>query len=134
MYRRKIYAAGSMENVSVTEATFWRNKARNLLPEWDFLDPCRRLHSNKEKEMRSIFELDLRDIREADCVLVNLNDPKVAKHGTAMEVFYASYVLHKPVVAFKAKKDHIHPFLEQVVTEWFATLEDACDALNSKYL
>jgi len=133
---RTIYLAGPMEHVSNEEAQGWRQVATGLLSLHDIktLDPCRRPHTNRQEEMRSIFELDLRDIREADLVLVNLNNPALAKHGTAMEVFYASYVLRKPVVAFKIEKGVFHPFFESIVTEWRSTVEKACDTIIAKYL
>ena len=133
---KTIYLAGSMENVSAEYATSWRDTATELLSPSGvkILNPCRRVHSFRPEEMRSIFELDLVDIREADLLLVNLNDPKIAKHGTAIEVFFANYILRKPVVAFKSSKDHMHPFFESLVTEWRSTVEKACDTIVSKYL
>jgi nucleoside 2-deoxyribosyltransferase len=133
--RRTIYLAGPMEHVSSDAASGWRNTAKSLLKDhYDILDPCRRLHNFEKRYMKRIFELDLRDIRECDIVLVNLNDPKLAKHGTAMEVFYASHTLGKPVVAFKAEDDHIHPFFESLITEWRSTVDKACETLIEEYL
>jgi len=133
--RRTIYLAGPMEHVSTYDASSWRNTATAMLKDhYDILDPCRRLHNFEKRYMKRIFELDLRDIREADILLVNLNDPKLAKHGTSMEVFYASYTLGKPVVAFKAEHDHIHPFFESLVTEWRSTVDKACETLIEEYL
>ena len=90
MTKRTIYLAGSMENVSLSEAKGWRKTATFILQDhFNILDPTRRLHSFQTKEFKKIFELDLRDIQESDIILVNLCNPKLAKHGTAMEVFYA---------------------------------------------
>lgn len=132
--KRTIYLAGPMESVSFGEAKKWREEAIHLLPNWNCLDPCRRLHSGRVEEMKSIFELDLRDINESDTILVNLSQPTIAMHGTAMEIFYAAYVRRIPVVAFKETRDIIHPFFESLVTEWRSTLDKACDTLNAKYL
>lgn len=125
-----------MENVSVDDARGWRQRAYECLPSdgWEILDPTRRIHDFKPEQMKSIFELDLRDINESDVILVNLNDPKLAKHGTAIEVFYANYIRRIPVVAFKAERGGMHPFFESLVTEWRSTVEKACDTLNTKYL
>ena len=98
------------------------------------LDPCRRVHSGEQKEMKRIFVLDLADIRACDMVLVNLNGDTLAKHGTAIEVFYASFVLHKPVVAFKEELTKYHPFFESLVTEWRSTVQKACDTITAEYL
>ena len=133
--KRTIYLAGPMENVSSKVATDWREAAKLILNDnFNILDPTRRLHSFQTKEFKRIFELDLRDIQESDLILVNLCDPKLAKHGTAMEVFYAAYVLRKPVVAFKADASTVHPFFESLVTEWRSTVDKACDTILSEYL
>jgi len=134
--QRTVYLAGSMEMVTKEEATGWRTKAELALwrAEVNTLNPCRRIHNFDKRYMKRIFELDLRDIQESDIILVNLDKPEVAKHGTAMEVFYASYVLRKPVVAFKADASIIHPFFESLVTEWRSDVDKACDTIISEYL
>jgi len=134
--QRTVYLAGPMEHVSIEEAIGWRTKAELLLwaNEVQTLNPCRRVHDFEVRYMKRIFELDLRDIQESDIILVNLNNPEIAKHGTAMEVFYASYVLRKPVVAFKADASKIHPFFESLVTEWRSDVVKACDTITSAYL
>lgn len=134
--QRVVYLAGPMEHVSKEDAVGWRTTAELLLwrNEVQTLNPCRRIHNFEQRYMKRIFELDLRDIQESDIVLVNLDNPTVAKHGTAMEVFYASYVLRKPVVAFKADASTIHPFFESLVTEWRSTVEKACETIIEEYL
>jgi len=136
MKQRTIYLAGPMEHVSVEDAKGWRDIATALLQQADqrVLDPTRRVHSFQPKYMKRIFELDLRDIQESDLILVNLDNPKIAKHGTSMEVFYASYVLRKPVVAFKADASTIHPFFESLVTEWRSTVDKACETIITEYI
>jgi len=131
---RKVYLAGSMENVSVEQAKGWRSVANAILsPHFTCLDPCRRIHSFQTKEFKKIFELDLRDIIESDIILVNLCDPKLAKHGTAMEVFYANYILRKQVIAFKDDPTVKHPFFEQLVTEWHSDVDSAAWSIVESY-
>jgi len=143
MKQRTIYLAGPMEHVSVEEANGWRNIATSMFKQYNkyydgetikVLDPTRRVHNFDKRYMKRIFELDLRDIQESDIILVNLDNPTVAKHGTAMEVFYASYVLRKPVVAFKEDASTIHPFFESLVTEWRSTVDKACETIIEEYL
>jgi len=143
MKQRTVYLAGPMEHVSIAESTGWRNKATDLFSTYNYLNmeklinvlnPTRRVHNFEKRYMKRIFELDLRDIQESDIILVNLDNPTVAKHGTAMEVFYASYVLRKPVVAFKADASIIHPFFESLVTEWRSDVDKACDTILYEYL
>jgi len=136
MKQRTIYLAGPMEHVSLDDAKGWRDIATNhlILADQKVLDPTRRVHDFQPKFMKRIFELDLRDIQEADLLLVNLDNPTVAKHGTAMEVFYASYVLRKPVIAFKQDASTIHPFFESLVTEWRSTVDKACETIITEYI
>jgi nucleoside 2-deoxyribosyltransferase len=131
-----VYLAGPMENVSQEQMTSWRNQAKNTLSLRDIevLDPVRRIHSGQQRHMRRVFELDLLDIRNSDFIIVNLNDDTVPKNGTSMEVFYASYVLRKPVIAFKKEKTQYHPFFESLVTEWCADVEEACSLIINEYL
>jgi nucleoside 2-deoxyribosyltransferase len=133
---RTVYLCGPMEAVSFDEASTWRNKATELLSDvCTILDPCRRIHSFEPNKMRRIFELDLRDIRESDILLVNLDMMfEKPSHGTAMEIFYGGFTLHKQIVAFKSKYTKPHPFIESLVTEWRSTVEKACDTIRSEYL
>ena len=134
---RTVYLCGPMEAVSAEDAREWREVAKGILHAAGLktLDPCRRKHSFEPREMKRIFELDLRDIRESDIVLVNLNLMfDKPHHGTAQEMFYAHHVLHKPVIAFKHQFTKMHPFLECTSTEWRSTVEKACDTILSEYL
>jgi nucleoside 2-deoxyribosyltransferase len=136
MKHRTIYSAGPMEHVSADEAQGWRSVVDLQLGSIiTHLNPCRRLHNFRPEEMKSIFELDIRDINESDIIIANLDNLKeIPRHGTAMEVFYASYVRRIPVIAFKSSKQHVHPFFESLVTEWRSTVEKACDTIKAKYL
>jgi len=132
---KSAYLAGPMENVGQDEMTEWREVAKSILEPAGItcLDPTRRRHSFEQKYMKRIFELDLIDIRDSDMILLNLNGDNTPKNGTAMEVFYASYVLRKPVVAFKENVKY-HPFFESLVTEWRSDVNKACDTIVSQYL
>lgn len=134
--QRTVYAAGPMEQVSKGEAKGWRDDVTRILEMagCKVLDPTRRLHTFQQKEFKKIFELDLRDIQESDIILVNLCDPKLAKNGTAMEVFYANYILRKPVIAFKDDPKVKHPFFEQLVTDWASNAKDAAHKIIAEYL
>lgn len=141
--QRTIYLAGPMEHVSAQDAKGWRSTVTAIFQEYNrnygstiinVLDPTRRVHNFEKRYMKRIFELDLRDIQESDIILVNLDRPEIPKHGTAMEVFYASHTLRKPVVAFKSDASTIHPFFESLVTEWRSNAEKAADTIITEYL
>jgi nucleoside 2-deoxyribosyltransferase len=134
-----IYCAGSMEHVTLAEAKGWREEVKEFFyrrPGLNvkLLDPTRRLHSGKQHEMRRIFDLDMMDLGHCDIVLANLNNPSLAKHGTACEVFHAGYHLRKPVVAFKSSAETYHPFFESCVTEWRSDHIKACETIEEHYL
>jgi len=134
-----IYLAGPMENVSRDSAKDWREEVKEFFfrrPAYEikFLDPVRRLHTGKQHEMRRIFDLDMMDLRNCDIVLANLNNPALAKHGTACEVFHAGYHLRKPVVAFKDSRETFHPFFESCVTEWRSDHIKCCETIEEHYL
>lgn len=124
---KTVYLCGAMENCTVTESMGWRLRVKDALSRYGVLclDPTRRVHHGDPRKFKMIFERDLIDIRNSDLIIANLNDPKLAKHGTAMEIFYANYILHKPVIAFKADASVKHPFFEQLVTSWVANEKEA---------
>lgn len=125
-----------MENVSIEEGTVWRKYMTDRLlyaSQIKVLDPYRRIHNGIPKEFKRVFELDLLDIRNADIIIANLCNPQLAKHGTAMEIFYANYILRKPVIAFKDDPTVKHPFFEQLVTSWVSTPTEAIDMLLNEY-
>jgi nucleoside 2-deoxyribosyltransferase len=134
-----VYLAGPMENCSVGESRKWRIIVDDMLdkgawPPIEILDPTRRFHGGDVSLFKRIFEMDLLDIRRSDFIIADLRDYKMPKHGTAMEVFYASYVEKKPVIGIKNADDIPHPFFEQLVTDWVHTPEEAAQALIDHYL
>src|SRR5690606_20004439 len=77
------------------------------------VDPMTRDYRGRETESyREIVELDKRDVRNVDVVLVNYVKPSV---GTAMEVFYA-WTLGIPVVVWCATDTVISPWLRYHAT------------------
>jgi nucleoside 2-deoxyribosyltransferase len=134
----RVYLAGPMENINIDDARSWRNEIKQKLDaliEYDvvYLDPTYRIFDHKPNNTKEIFELDLVEVENADFLIADLRDNKLAKHGTAIEVFYANRILNKPVVAFKLETDPIHPFLENCVTKWVTNM-DAIDEVLEPYL
>lgn len=74
---------------------------------------------NKSKA-NGIVEADLRLIEQADGIIAFLKSPSV---GTSMEIFFCSYILHKPtfVITEKAFK---HAWIMALATERFKNLDD----------
>jgi len=126
-----------MENVSVEEAARWRNQLMAIDEQenhdFAFLDPTRRLHKGGQEEVKQIFRADIRDIEASDYVVANLTGTdKTPAHGTAMEIFFASYVLRLPVIAIKEEFTRYHPFFESLVSHWVGSVEEAYQVLQQK--
>ena len=104
---KTIYLAGPMDFVSEQNMTKWRDTATKKLQPYGYktLDPVRRPHHHKLTN-KEIFNLDMIDIKDSDLLLVDCRDLKVPTFGTPCEVFYASYILKKPVIGwYDAKTD-----------------------------
>ena len=67
---------------------------------------------------REIVDLDKRDVREADVILVNYIKPSV---GTSMEIFYA-WGIGKPVIVWCAADTNISPWLRYHSTAFVHSL------------
>ena len=105
---KKIYLAGAIEvygrKGNYDEANKWRKKAKDYFSDYllDFecvnpmdyylYDSCN--HKNEFEVMR----FDLRLVKQADIILVNLDYVRDSI-GTSDEIFYA-YMLGKPIVGF----------------------------------
>lgn len=102
----RTYLCGPINGCTDAEATDWRRYFNGFLP--GCIDPMKRDYRGKEAaSYREIVELDKRDIRNADIMVVNYSKPSV---GTSMEIFYA-WTLGKPVVLWCAPDAVISPWL-----------------------
>jgi hypothetical protein len=95
-----------------------------VLREWrtTFIDPMKRDYRGKEAESyREIVDLDKRDVRTSDVILVNYVKPSV---GTSMEVFYA-WSIGIPIVLWCAPDASISPWLRYHSTAIVHSLDEA---------
>lgn len=134
MPSRKIYLCGPIMDEADGHARAWRQKAAELLGgDFLLLDPMRRNFKDREVDSANeIVEFDLQDVRDADIVLVNYSKSSV---GTSMEVFYASHVLHKFVIAFSpfTFKD-CSPWMVKCCTKILPTLEEAAVYIREHFI
>lgn len=121
----RVYLCGPINGCTDSECTDWREATKLYFP--NSIDPMVRDYRGKEAEAyREIVELDKRDIRNSDVILVNYDKPSV---GTSMEVFYA-WTLGIPVVVVAAKDARISPWLRYHSTCIVHSFSDALDKID----
>lgn len=121
----EIYLAGAMAcygNES-DEAKKWREKAKEYFFRWG--ESCRiispvdyySISSDDSKNPSEVMRFDLRKVREADLVLVNLKDLDKSL-GTSDEIFYA-YMRGIPVIGFLETEDVLsEEKVQEIVHPW----------------
>jgi len=135
-----IYPPGTCDNDRV-ETDKWRHEATELLQRachpiglssefMSTLDPCRKkaIYDPKLFTPNEIVFRDLKDVDEADLVLVNFNLlPNKLPIGTVMEIQHA-WETKKPVVVVSTDPRIInHPWIIAMSVRIFGDLKEACD-------
>lgn len=116
----KPYLCGPINGCTDEECQDWRNEAKEWFP--DSIDPMKRDYRGVEATAyREIVDLDKRDVRESDLILVNYVKPSV---GTSMEVFFA-WTIGKPVIVWCDAEANISPWLRYHSTAIVHSFEDA---------
>lgn len=122
----KVYLAGPIANCTDAEAITWREEAKRLRPDIEWIDPMVRDYRGvipSDEICREIVEGDKADILSCDVVLRNA--PR-ATEGSAQETMFA-YEHGKRIVAV-ADGFYTSPWL-LYHAEVFHTLAAACEAL-----
>jgi len=127
-----------MDFASDEQQLGWRHQCLELFAnsEVKLLDPTRRPH-DCGLTSKEIFQLDIIDVKQCDLVLVDNRNLGIPVFGTPCEVFYASHILGKPVIAWH-DKDHAYKksgvFQDVLFTREFESLEEAADHIRAFYL
>ena len=132
--RKKIYLCGPIMDEIDGKAREWRKAATKALGKhFTILDPMRRNFKDREVDSANeIVEFDLQDVRDADIILVNYNKASV---GTSMEVFYASHVLQKFVIAFSPFTfQDCSPWMVRFCTKILPSLNVATQYINEHFV
>ena len=130
---KTIYLSGPIMDEHAGAAREWRECAKSLLAgRYRLLDPMRRKFVDREVgSANEIVEFDLLDVRNADIILVNYSRPSI---GTSMEVFYASHVLGKFVVAFSPYEyRECSPWMVRYCTKILGSLEEAAEYIATHF-
>jgi nucleoside 2-deoxyribosyltransferase len=121
----KVYLCGPINGCTDAEAYDWRGLVKLCFPK--AIDPMVRDYRGREHlDYREIVDLDKRDVRNADAILVNYSKPSV---GTSMEVFYA-WTLGKPVIVWCAPDTVVSPWLRYHSTAFVHSVEAAVEKLR----
>ena len=130
---KTIYLSGPIMDEHAGAAREWRECAKSLLAgRYRLLDPMRRKFVDREVDSANeIVEFDLLDVRTADIILVKYSRPSI---GTSMEVFYASHVLGKFVVAFSPYEyRECSPWMVRYCTKILGSLEEAAEYIATHF-
>lgn len=133
-----VYLAGSIEGISLEEATKWRGTATSFLAMHGIktLDPTRRKKFHDQEYStnlaKKIVKLDLNDIEDSKVVLVNLKARGEGKAwGSVCEMALASSSGKTVIVVLE--ENFKHPFVDVFATEVHINLEDALIATLAYY-
>lgn len=123
------YLCGGINGLSDEDANGWRTKAKELMPEVEWLDPMARDYRGKESQnVREIVSGDLADIAQADVLLVWAERPS---WGTAMEMVYA-HQAGKRIVTYCPGR--VSPWLQFHSSVVVASWNDIVTCVRSKVL
>lgn len=143
----KIYLAGAMQiyGEESEKARKWRNEVKEYFSNYCLGFECispvdfYEYGSNCSQSEREAMRFDLRKVKEADVILVNLNDVRKSL-GTSDEILYA-YVEGKPIIGFITEDvdnvvNYVHPWkfeqLDRIETGENSMIR-ACDYIRNYY-
>lgn len=141
MQKPKIYLAGPISGLSLTEATTWRNDvSRRLLRDFNCVSPLRGAEKQPEayfnpngerwSTMKRIVARDHNDVITSDAILVNFIGAKKYSRGTGMEIAWA---FDRRIPIFMAIDDgnpNWDPFMAEMVPFMDGNIFDAVQTLR----
>lgn len=147
--RPKIYLAGPMAGLTITEANQWRYALEDAHSHlFQFINPCRNKEDLENQgvltqfgydesfmgQEHTVFMRDTHDVRTCDALLVNFLGADRISVGTIFEIGMA-WTLRKPIVAVVEKYDnpYDHIFTRQAATASVTTLSEGVMVLRSLF-
>lgn len=149
-----IYLCGPMTGKTPEDASAWRDYTRDELEplgfrttsplrvESTFLAPKKKIpvdafdekHEIPELRPTAIYQRDMFDVRNADLILANMSDAKIASLGSSHELGYADAL--RKMIILVAQPGNIyreHPIVAQASGLLFGTLEPALAYIKLNY-
>lgn len=141
---KKVYLAGRIQGLSFEDSGSWRDEAVHQFKKLgiEAISPLclegavyRAMSGSDEipaeesdltytvEASRYIIWKDLEIIKKCEALLVNISGPS---WGTGMEIFYASHMLNKPVVAF-GKADERSPWVRHHLVGNYQEMDKAIE-------
>lgn len=136
---KSIYLIGAMQiyGEKSEEAKEWRDKVKEYFSEYSLNFDCiaptdyYEYGSDYHKSNREVMRFDLRKVREADIMLVNLKNIRQSV-GSCDEIFYA-YMLGKPIIGFienDFEREELIGYIHEWKYEQIDRIETGEDALD----
>lgn len=121
----KVYLCGPIFGCTDEECKDWRQEFKTKYP--NSIDPMERdFRGNDQNSYQEIVDLDKRDIRRSDVILVNYTKPSV---GTSMEIYYA-WTLGKSIIIWLSKNTPVSPWIRYHSTTFVSSLDAAIEKLK----
>lgn len=145
--RLKIYAAGAMSGLTLSEMNDWRERVRGLLdklvelkenPEYeiDFINPAKyyNTETNNHKTEKEAMLWDLNQVKSSDIIIVNLEGLNTSI-GTSIEI-YEAYKNSIPILAYGKDETYkdTHPWLKECITRVDSNEISLCNYIYDFYM
>ena len=126
--RPSFYLAGPIENANALQKEAWREQAADALHElgFDAISPL----GTEAWDKRAIVERDLRSIQQSTAMIAWV-PPEIVSIGTAMEIWYASQQLHKPVLVWGQQREEANPWVRHCAYIIHVRLEETLEFIAS---
>lgn len=143
--RLKIYAAGKMSGLDLSEMNEWRVNLKNILDklvelkdnyEINFINPVDfyNFDNKAHKTEKEIMLFDLAHVKSSDIIIVNLDGVNTSI-GTCIEL-YEAYKREIPILAFGTDEiyEQIHPWIKECITRVESSIIGLCNYIFDFYM
>lgn len=135
MNKLKIYLCGGMTNISLKDASEWRNKVKDGLDynHFEFFDPVEAWNVDSpllQMSQEEAMHFDLWHLSRSDLLVVNFNDVYSVGSNFELGVAYENKI---PILGIGTIDKKLHPWQEICCETIFETVEDLVDYIRFYY-